>query len=1311
MTDNISQQIKLAREASGLSQSKFAKLVDVPQQYIDRWEKGAKVNPKYLTKLQRALTNTSRPLSVLPLESLSQEDFERFCCDLLGYIEDCQTQRYGTHGDKQDGIDVVSERGTIIQCKRRQSTFGKSQVAKVISDYDAAGRQDKTRILAITKTITRSEIDAASNAGWQIWGNEELTRQVQHLHPDEQRQLMRTYFPGNIQILENCLGLTAASVLISGDEFFAQYNNATLTNYNWPYQSNGTLERVLDDINSSRTNAILISGRGGIGKTRLLKELYQRSSKKVLFLQEGASLTPELALECRERPLIIVIDDAYRRQQELTSCLQIAGSSTRLLVTTRPYALDEARDTLNRRGLFDSTSHYELKPLDIKAAENLAYEIIGQDSQTVQQLVHLTKDNTLLLTVCAKALRDKKILPTRMLTQDNVRDFLKELVTSTIKKAAPNRDLATSILRIAALTQPFERGKQFTNLVHDITGDNAMKINQTITQLLNSGLMQDRHRQLRITPDLLADYELKELIDEYPEIVSEILEKDGNSYFGNIVQNLCLLDWQTDQNQTVKQCIKELWGKIIYQYRQTGHVATKLALLELVQKVAYYQPAESLDFAKIAIADAPNTKLDSWRAPGQYNNNHFLEAATLPILKAIAHIAEYLPEVFSILAQLADTYPQWLKDKSNDTPLKIMQDIVKPKFYKPDWYIEQSVNYVINNLFNARHNFSPFEMLDAALETDVEMVRTIDHRQAEFYHNNLKPEHTTAYRPQILQKVLECLTADDTTLALRAAATVGVIISTQTDECWDAETITFLKDLTTSVANSSMKPIVLAKLILALKWVASRKNQPALASTINIVFETIQTKAQANELNLALSILDPYGHQLFIGCTDYEQETKDHQTWLNNLAGQLIVQYKDDYNLLLSNIKLLERQAKSCQDHDATYAGHTIINACCQQSKDFCIALAETTISHRHEAMYLYYAIFNLAQTTSNQTLVNNYIDRALKSNQSELLRPVIEYITRMSNIFPLPQVQSVITQILKQTDDDNLTALIQGFFYLPTEYKTFITNTVNHLQYNTVQLTQTVTKLLSSKRDGGVNIMDLSDDGRSNLLTAMVNLKQLGHSEKTLLQDLAQFNPCDILKLIFNRVQYQHVNNDGTYFSIPHIGSINVQIARHQYLVQQVVNWAESHPNQAYYITRILKLFSIKDDIIIDAILAKFALNDQSNHHIAKQLIASLPCTILASYGTVEKLLQYAYNSSSGAAAGAEQALFYLAISTDELQGRAIGQPGPHELWLQRMTADGFNHNLIGQYSRKLYQKIANYAKEEINRQIQDDRELLDYE
>jgi hypothetical protein len=267
-------------------------------------------------------------INELPIEKLDWEDFEKLCLRMVEIehsIDNCEI--YGIKGQKQHGIDIFAKidngKYSNYQCKRYQ-VINESNIEDAVTDFqkgDWFSISDKFTFCT-TASLNETKLQNKFNTlkadlketGITLvkWDKIQICRILK-----EYPLIVNDFFgkewvskfngPLIIGSIEDSINIKnrdgSTNKLISVSEFL-NYNPDAFLDFNdylkqnkLKYFSRGqflndtkqinpdfvTEKKILDDLISENYVACIISGEGGIGKTRLMYEVAKRAEKKYKF--------------------------------------------------------------------------------------------------------------------------------------------------------------------------------------------------------------------------------------------------------------------------------------------------------------------------------------------------------------------------------------------------------------------------------------------------------------------------------------------------------------------------------------------------------------------------------------------------------------------------------------------------------------------------------------------------------------------------------------------------------------------------------------------------------------------------------------------------------------------------------------------------------------------------------------------------------------------------------------------------------------------------------------------------------------------
>ena len=232
--------------------------------------------------------------------------------------------------------------------------------------------------------------------------------------------------------------------------------------------------RLPDSMSSSSSDhhrLALVRGRGGIGKTKLLhafsEGFRQRHPGFVLrFVPDGVPITRESADELASSPLVIVLDDAHRRDREelglLFAIAQQRKQALKLILSLRPNGYDAVHSRLVQSGfdLGEITPVIDLNELDRRGVKELASQVLGKShAHFVDRLAAASWDCPLVTVIGGRLLLEKAVAPELLERQVDFQQvvlskFADEIVGKVSDRIEP--DLCRSLLKLVAAVMPFD---------------------------------------------------------------------------------------------------------------------------------------------------------------------------------------------------------------------------------------------------------------------------------------------------------------------------------------------------------------------------------------------------------------------------------------------------------------------------------------------------------------------------------------------------------------------------------------------------------------------------------------------------------------------------------------------------------------------------------------------------------------------------------------------------------------------------------------------------------------------------------------
>ena len=846
------------RQEAHLTQAELARRVGVKQQTVARWERGTSTPSRdMLTRVASAfgepddewvriagrndasdrlrLLAPVRPrVGYLLLGELTPKDFERFTFNLLAARHpSARVTRVGDQGHAQQGADILVRTPDglrLFQCKRVQR-FGPSQM-KAVAEA-AEGAIAGKRVLVLSRVASPAARSTAESLGWDIWDHDDIVRMLQQeISPQSAGTVLDNFFPG---WREDFLGIRGRGPWARPDAFFAgQREESPFSHAHELIGREAQITTVLEWAQSERP-FFLLSGAAGVGKSRFLMEAARRidavvGRPAVYFVQKTASVDLEDFRRLAEDRAIIAVDDAHDRDDlELI----IRGALSRPDPQRRPLVLFATRDYGEPRLLRGLAEHAHeldppmehLAPLACADARRLASRVLGapENSPLTIRLARVARDCTLFLVAAGHLLKEKHVDPAFLDEDEGFRVAVLERMYEDYVRGADQvtGDISVAdVLRFLAAVHPF-----------DLDDDDALKaatrvlgcgrdvLTSALGQIVKTGVVVKRGSRLRLQPDLLADHILviacfDRTLGRATGYVDRIWKVSSPALRRNLIVNVARIDWRLSETMSSDSMLTEAWRVLDREFKASG-IPQRRELLDLLKKVAFYQPERTLSLVEWAL----DNELPSEHTPLIEYTYEDVIVRVAPVLEACARRREWLYRACELLWRLAQS-DQRPTNPHPDHPARILCDLAGYSRYKPFDYTQQVTSQAIDWLQRDGEKLV-FDILDHALRKEFEDHISDDHA-VRFYVSSaleLGRERVLALRDQVLDAVVEQFLGNDTSLAVRAAESLKLALTApvglfgrepDTDEMtvWDQESVRLLKRVRAKLDAARLAPPV-----------------------------------------------------------------------------------------------------------------------------------------------------------------------------------------------------------------------------------------------------------------------------------------------------------------------------------------------------------------------------------------------------------------------------------------------------------------------------------------------------------------------
>jgi transcriptional regulator with XRE-family HTH domain len=838
----------------GMSQTAFAAALALKQQAVSRWEAAthrpdieqipalAKVldeDAARLMELAGYAQSTDASLATLfPVDSLAPDTFERFVEALVSELRrDADVNILGSRGHEQKGSDIVATLpdGEVwsFQCKRVER-FGIADIEKAIAYHKWEANR---KFLVLSKVASPAAIEAvAAHPGWTLWDKQVLSRQLRTLSPEAQERLVDIYFRGQRMAL---LGRSEPGPWLTAQEYFAPFEGrSAIFTHDWPLAGRdadlGELKLALADDMQPVT---LLLGPGGIGKTRVLKEgieRFARSHRKTLvgFLSTAQDADAVSLMKLGQGAKLLVIDDAHDREglKLLTEFAVNPRNRTKLLIASRPYAEQRIRNELALYTLVDPPT-VRLKRLDRAALRALVVNVLSEfdgDPDWADAILSAASDSPLVAAMAARVVAVDGKIPELARGEVKLRRFILSRFTDVVTgNLGPHADvpLLRHTLEVLALIQPFHiDDRRVSELVAATrAGVSVDDVARSLKLLVEGGVLYKRGALHRLMPDLLGDFLIEEAclgpnnaLTDFATTVAEKIEADR---LVQVLVNLGRADWRlADGDPTNSKLLEPIWRTLReIEGKYDGRIAA-------VEAVAYYQPAQAMEFVQ-----------------AQIERGHILKEFG-KILERVAYSPDHRRDALQLLWDLGKRDERDQRDRSppHNHPVSILARLVGYEQNKPLSFSEDISDFAFGLLDEPgvwSRPYTPFDVLKPILSGQG-MKATSQGKAINFAPFFINHDVVAGLRARLIDRMIGLLESSEPRAAVQAANLVneavrnpyGMMNSTVPDDLrakYEQEFAATIARIAILLDKGSLAPPTIIALIRSLEWWAHYGAGPA----------------------------------------------------------------------------------------------------------------------------------------------------------------------------------------------------------------------------------------------------------------------------------------------------------------------------------------------------------------------------------------------------------------------------------------------------------------------------------------------------
>jgi uncharacterized protein DUF4062 len=584
----------------------------------------------------------------------------------------------------------------------------------------------------------------------------------------------------------------ARRVFTTPKEFFAPFESDVprLFDFKQTLRGRDAQMESLDAFLADPTAIVgVLTGRGGIGKSKLLHDWVQRvNNRKVLYVREEADWHAEAAKEIPAGDVLIVADDAHRfdfldRLLLLVRNLRLR-QNVKVVLGARPSGGGVIDATLSIR--FDANQVIrfpQLERVPNQSVRELALETLGPGhAQYAPALAAVSAETPLVTVVGGRLIARGDISPALLANEEEFRRQVFDRFSMEYEQLLPARavDWRRLLNLVAAVGPLAPTANSFLEPAAEILKIGPDEIISALDVLEKHGLLLRGGRLVRIVPDLLSDFLLEGACltgaGESTRFSDLVFQKFQSTHLSNVLRNLGELDWRiTQRNQDEgARLLDGVWSEIEAAF-EAGDASVRMQLFKSLKEAALFQPLRVLRLVRRAMENEAATTqvLSDW----QITQEHVLREIPA-LLRAIALHLDHIEEAAGILWQMAQRdrrAPNQFPDHSR----RVLEEMAEYGRYKPVQYNDWMADFAARLCRDPRTfegPFTPLNIVDKLLAKEGEFTES-EGFTVSFGGFALNYAVVRPVREKALGIIETCLNADDSKVALRATDSVSRVLS------------------------------------------------------------------------------------------------------------------------------------------------------------------------------------------------------------------------------------------------------------------------------------------------------------------------------------------------------------------------------------------------------------------------------------------------------------------------------------------------------------------------------------------------------
>ena len=397
-------------------------------------------------------------------------------------------------------------------------------------------------------------------------------------------------------------------------------------------------------------------------------------------------------------------------------------------------------------------------------------------------------------------------------------------------------------------------------------------------------------------PDLLADHILvsacfDRTLRKATGYADRVWQASTAGLRRNLIVNVARIDWRlSETGMSPESMLTEAWHVLEQEFKESG-ISQRLDLLDLLEKVSFYQPERTLNLVEWTLdhaLPAEHTELIDYT----YED---VRVRVAPVLNVCAYHRKWLYRACELLWRLAQS-DERETNPHPDHPIRILCDLATFSRCKPFDHTQRVISQAIEWLRRDRAQLV-FDILDQALRKEFD-DHISDGHSVTFYPYPalvLGKERVLTLRHDVLAAVLKQFLGNDASLAVRAAKSLGLALSppgglfgrkpdAHETTVWETESVRLLKQIRGQLDGARLSTPVAVALREAVERAMRHPNKAITAAAEEV------SSAVGDDLDHQVAevlIHGPWRWHRRHG-RNLAPSSNEAQQWLENLARRFL---------------------------------------------------------------------------------------------------------------------------------------------------------------------------------------------------------------------------------------------------------------------------------------------------------------------------------------------------------------------------------------------------------------------------------------